>query len=288
MSPSSPLSCPLCGSASVPWRQLDGAELGRCGTCGSAFQLRAPGPQEIEALYQGEYFDSWNLNEAYASVENMKRRTARRILEGLSRWVQSGRLLDVGCALGFLLDEARVLGWDAYGVEISPFAAKRAQERFGSRVSQGTLETLEASAGSFRAITMIDSIEHVARPGALVRRARELLEPGGVLSVLTPDLGSISARLFGSRWPHFKREHLFYATRRGLSRLMEAAGFEPLLVSSAPKILTLDYVAGVAEAYPVPIMTPLLSGLRRILPEGLRRLPVCLPSGELLAYFRRQ
>jgi 2-polyprenyl-3-methyl-5-hydroxy-6-metoxy-1,4-benzoquinol methylase len=217
----------------------------------------------------------------------MKRQTFANVLTKLGEWSRPGRLLDVGCATGFLMAEAQARGWDVYGAEINRHAVAEARKRFGSKIHQGTVESLNAEPASFRAITLIDCIEHVAGIDKLITQLHDLLEPGGLLVILTPNAGSLSAKVLGRWWPHFKREHLFYPTKKGLTQCLKRKGFELKEITSARKQLTPDYLISQFTTFPTPLVTPLLRAIGPWLPSSFKNLGMWLPTGEMLAYFMR-
>ena len=98
------------------------------------------------------------------------------------------------------------------------------------RVHVGTLDSAPAErfpAGSFDLVTLWDVIEHVPDPQALLREARAMLKPDGVLILETQNIDSGFARLLGKRWQHFKHEeHLFHFSPRTIGPLLAQAGFE--------------------------------------------------------------
>src|SRR5437868_6140620 len=75
------------------------------------------------------------------------------------------RLLDCGAATGFLLDVARDLGYDPYGLELSEFGAGVIAGKLGAdRVFCGELQHAKfdgVQPGGFDVVTMCDYIEHV-------------------------------------------------------------------------------------------------------------------------------
>ena len=66
---------------------------------------------------------------------------------------------------------------------------------------------------------MMDVVEHVPDPDALLAQAARLVRPGGVLVLLTPDSGARVSRLLGRRWPEVQRpgEHVVLFSRDGLT-----------------------------------------------------------------------
>jgi 2-polyprenyl-3-methyl-5-hydroxy-6-metoxy-1,4-benzoquinol methylase len=239
--------CNLCGSDD---RQLycpeNGLGLVQCPHCGFVYVSPRPDAKELYALYGETYFhndESGVVGYAnYIRDEPNIRRTAQRRLKHLEQYVQPGRLLDVGCATGFFLDEARVRGWTVEGLDVSSFGVRYAQEHFGLAARHGTLTDLDFVAGSYDMVTMWDVIEHVPDPTAYVRRAAELLRAGGLISLATPDVDSIPARLAGRRWVGFKlsEEHVYYFSVRTLSQMLDAAGFEIVNVRHVGKYVPLS------------------------------------------------
>ena len=128
-----------------------------------------PAEEELENAYEdAESYD-------YVSEEAGQRETARFILERIERQVAPGKLLDLGCWVGFLLSEADGRGWQATGVEPSEFASKFAGETFGLDVRKGNLLDVELPSGSFDAVFLGDVIEHMIDPGRTLRRVSEFL-----------------------------------------------------------------------------------------------------------------
>jgi len=135
----------------------------------------------------------------------------------------------IGVALGDFLLEAKASGWDVEGVEISAFAAQQARAR-GLRVTTGRLEELDLPAASFDVITLYDSVEHFTDPVATLAAVRRLLAPGGIVHLVTPNVGGLQARLLGRLWYHYKPgEHLFYFAPRTLRATLEDAGFADIV-----------------------------------------------------------
>ena len=167
-------------------------DLYRCEHCGTVHQPRLPAGEELHDLYR-EMAD-----DAYLDEEAGRRETARRLLDLIGRHEPAGRLLDVGCGHGLLLDEARRRGYETTGLELSASASTYARDVLGLDVREQALEEFGSDEG-FDAIVLADVIEHLDDPGAAIDRCAELLAPGGVLCVVTPDPSSPTARAAGSR-----------------------------------------------------------------------------------------
>jgi len=273
--------CPICaGKSHSQHRPGLTPPMLRCHGCGTLWQpLNRDPEQRLPEQYGEAYYNSWGDPEA---ARLLKLHTFSRLLCLLERYVPPGRLLDVGCAMGALLDAAASRGWHPTGVEISAFAAERAREALGLPVHTGALEAVSLPPGSFDAITMTDVLEHLPDPLGTLRRCHDLLAPGGYLLLTTPQVGCLSHRVMGSAWFHYKAEHLQLLPPSALHLLLEAAGFELIHLAPAHKTVSVHYLAGVCAAYPRPIITPLLSIVDRA-PRAITQAFLSLPSGEQLA-----
>jgi hypothetical protein len=217
-------------------------DLYRCRGCGTVQQPSLPGGDELLGLYR-EMDD-----DLYLAEEEGRRRTARRLLDLLDRHVAGGRLLDVGCGHGLLLDEARRRGWEAEGLELSGTAVHHARDVLGLAVRETTLEDPGLDAERYDAIVLADVLEHLEDPVGALARCSALLAPGGALIVVTPDPSSLTARLAGASWWGLLPSHLCLVPRRTVRELVTANGL--VLAEDVPLVrsFTLAYwLGGVAE-----------------------------------------
>jgi 2-polyprenyl-3-methyl-5-hydroxy-6-metoxy-1,4-benzoquinol methylase len=173
------------------------------------------------------------------------------VVAHLEAQLRPGRLLDVGAGPGFMVSAARARGWDAIGLDLNEWAARYAREELGVEVRVSALDDAHLPTGSFDAVTMMDLLEHVPNPGALVAEAARVTRPGGMLAVLTPDAGSPLSRALGRRWPELVRvpEHLVLVSARGLKALLEHHGYEVIGHHSVGKTSSLATL--VADVSPV-------------------------------------
>ena len=237
-------------------------------------------------MYGEEYYASWGIEGEEESLPAaMKKQTFTARLEKLPSSLAVGRVLDVGCATGFFLEVASDAGWEAHGVELSPFAAKVAQRKFGSRIFNGTLEQATFPDGYFDLVTLSDLIEHVPDPDGFLDEVRRILKPGGCVMVVTPNVQSVSALLMGKLWSHYKAEHLLYFTPHTLRTLLERHGFTTMHVGGAAKYLNLAYVVHQFTTYRHPVLTPVTRLLHTVVPERLQRMNFPIHCGEMIGLF---
>jgi SAM-dependent methyltransferase len=228
--------CNLCSTPLSPeqepvWRK-DGFDIVACPSCRLVFRRDLPTPAELDRIYAGEYFRRPDDEEThgyldYLADEDAHRLSARKRLELLTRHTAPGRLLDVGAAAGFFMDEARRAGWEVWGIDVSAEMARWGAENLGLRLETGVFERWPDSPDGLDCVTMWDYIEHAVDPAASFARAREALAPGGVLAISTGDVGSIVARVSGQRWHLLTpRHHNFYFSETTIRRYLDRAEFE--------------------------------------------------------------
>jgi SAM-dependent methyltransferase len=243
----------------IPTSDRFGTALGdivRCETCGHMQLDRFPTEAELELAYREAASDD------YLQEEEGQRVTARTVLARLERFVVPGRVADLGCWTGFLLDEARGRGWQAEGIEPSAFAASFARERLGLDVREQPLSEARLDAGAFAAVVMGDVIEHLPDPGTALDRAAAALAPGGALCLMLPDAGSRLARALGRRWWSVLPTHVQYFTRASLLCLLGRHGFVPVHVATQPKAFSVGYYLGRLGGYSPPLGRGLVAAAR--------------------------
>lgn len=247
VSTAAPPACVACGAPPVSRLTLrNGAPLLCCPRCGLGWW---PWPAfEPAEFYDVDYFQSDQAPKGYndyRSLEPGVRRTARARLRRIARLAAPpGRLFEIGCGTGVFLDEARAAGWQAAGLEVSPYAAAAARQRGLDVQAVGIEQLAPDCAGTCDCVVMWDVIEHLRDPAGALRAAVRLLRPGGVLALSTGDLGSWCARLSGSRWHLFNLpEHLFFFTRPSLARLVSAAGAQVRTMVSEVNWVPIAYLS---------------------------------------------
>lgn len=235
--------CPSClGTAQAEWGEKNGYRLVRCKACGLIFV--SPMPRDSAELYSEGYF-SGGKEFGYVEYDRDKepmRRTFETYLAHMEKTLgKKGRLLDIGCATGYFMEVARRSGWEAEGVDISEHASRVGRAK-GLTIYTGAMPPKDLR-DSYDAITLLDVIEHVQDPKAVIAQCGRLLREGGIIVVTTPDSGTIWARLLGPRW-HLvvPPEHLVLFNRKNFVEMLARAGFEPRLVTTIAKSFTLPYI----------------------------------------------
>jgi glycosyltransferase involved in cell wall biosynthesis/SAM-dependent methyltransferase len=262
----------------------------RCDDCGLVFLNPQPADEELARIYNEDYFLGSESEEGRRAAGEIKQATASGYLTEIARYQGSakGRLLEVGCGDGDFLELAEAGGWDVTGIEYSPAASERALHRLKrGRVHCGELAQAALPADQFDLCVVSDVLEHVRSPLGFLREIHRVLKPGGTLFVATPSTDSWSARLLRQKWMEFKTEHLTYFDRQTLQTALFKSGFREVIVQPGWKVLSLDYVRKHFERFPVPLITPAVNFLNRILPRSMREKRRRMVASGIMAFARK-
>ena len=180
---------------------------------------------------------------SYAEQEQSLRETFRNLVANLqTHGLTGGKLLEVGCGYGFLLDEARQSFDTRVGTELSPRAVEFARLR-ADHIYAGSLEQIPAGE-TFDCIISLHVIEHIYKPGAFLSQLSRHLSPGGKMVIATPDMGSLWRRVMGHRWPSFKLpEHIIFFDENTLAALMQQNGLANIEKLSYPHSFSISTIA---------------------------------------------
>lgn len=218
----------------------------RCSSCTHQFVDPPVTPAQQDRIYADHYFardGDWAVDhfdgKSYQDAEAELVAEARDVLPWLEPY--SGRLLDVGCAGGTFLAEAREAGFDVHGLEINAAMAESARERYDLAVTCSSIEAA-GELGRFDVVTMMDVLEHVPAPLEALRKVHGWLRPGGVLFVrgplvtgVVPRVKETVRRIIGreKQLPGYPLDANMF-NRRSLTACMVAAGMTPVRWEQAP------------------------------------------------------
>lgn len=192
--------CPICGGAggktvhTEPMGELSSPLTGRfpadltmhvveCGGCGFYYANPRPTQDVLDERYQHMSDIHFNLNGQQSRV-----RVFEHVVGALvRRHPRPGRVLDVGCFTGTLLEVAAGRGWEPWGVEINKVASGYARDDLGYQVSTCELKAAGYESDFFDAVTMTDVAEHVIDPRETFEEVFRVLKSGGLLVMTVPN-----------------------------------------------------------------------------------------------------
>ncbi len=282
------IKCPLCGKIKISkfWA-MPGYKLARCVSCGMVWDYFPP--DNLELQYEENYFNNDNPKGGYSNYfagMSINRKTFRERIKRINNKVKNkGRLLDVGCAFGDCLLEAIDLGWnDVRGVELSTYAYKLAKQK-GLNIINSKLESKTYPKNYFDVVTSQDVIEHIPSFSSHLKNIHTVLRPGGIVFIVTPDIGGSWRRLLGRFWYHYKPgEHVVYFSEKTIARALKNAGFNEIKTAKTYHIMSLEYILNRLRYYS-PLIFGALHGI--IVKTPLKSMSFKVYSGELEAWAQK-
>lgn len=236
--------CPVCHSPTEPAGQAHGRWTGRtfalrhCLTCRFSF-LEDPWT-DFKTIYGPEYYEGrgpdptvdyvLELEAPTKSVRHYEWRGVTQVVSGLLPLTTHSRWLDFGSGNGGLVRYVRdTIGCDIFGFDDGWIGSEAARQGI-PMLDKGDLEECQ---GTFDVVTMIEVIEHAPEPVELLRAARGLLRPGGLLFLTTGNAKPFRNRL--PRWSYVMPEvHVSFFEPSTLSFALTRAGFRPESVGYVP------------------------------------------------------
>ena len=214
------------------------------------------------------------------AVHDLPRRCVHWLRHLLASCLPPARVLELGCAHGAFVSLMRAAGYDAQGLEVSPWVVDFARKTFDVPILAGPLEEQALPDGSFDAIVLNDLLEHLDEPRLLIEHCVRLLKPTGLLFVQTPKFPDRPhAELLEAKMPFLEmmspaiaREHLHLFSDRSARMLLEHAGLS--VVEERP-------AAFVYDMYLVASRTEIPSFTHEQVDNALRP----KPSGRLVGGF---
>jgi len=218
----------------------------KCTNCGLIYLNPQPEPEELSRHYPEDY-------EPYNPKENpivrwVKKEIVKSDIRGIHKLIgERGEILEIGCASGEYLVALRDRGgFKVKGVELSPYAAKKAGEK-GLDVSVGTLEEAGFGDESFDLIVARHVLEHLPDPCATLFEMGRILKPGGKFLAIIPNAATFERAIFKDAWCGYEvPRHLFLFSGTILKEMLEKTRFELLSLrhSFVPNnwIISLNYL----------------------------------------------
>lgn len=163
-------------------------------------------------------------------------------IKGVQLVGESKKVLEVGCATGYISKRLVENDCEVYGIELDPEAAKIAK-KYCKKVFVGDAETWELDE-KFDVILILDVLEHLKNPGRLLLKLKEYLNPDGYFVLSIPNIANwkIRLKLLIGKFDYeddgiLDKNHLRFFTLKSAKKMVENAGLEIFkldIVPSAP------------------------------------------------------
>jgi len=232
------INCNLCQSnncKTIGTFEFCGQELKlvKCLECGLNYVNPRVTQEELNKYFQDFHRVSQSEVEYW---NNNKMLIIKQVINILKKY-KPGKLLDVGSAYGFLLNEAKQLGWKPYGVEISKANVEYSKEKYNIDIFNGYLKEAKYKEESFDVVTIIDVLYYSYDPIFELKETRRILKDGGLLIIRdTNRINYIqksqmlkkSKDLFENFFFFGMKDHLYFFNINSCKKMLVKAGFKDI------------------------------------------------------------
>jgi 2-polyprenyl-3-methyl-5-hydroxy-6-metoxy-1,4-benzoquinol methylase len=236
-------TCTLCGNKRhVVLFEKKGFPIVRCTNCDLVSTVL---PENFNTLdiYDEGYFQGGQEDgyADYQSSEKILRAEFRSVLKKLLTYFKETggkKLLEIGSAYGYFLDEASAY-FDCYGIEVNKEGVEQSNKR-GLKVFEELNENVTGRIGKVDAVVMLDVIEHLNNPLQTVSQLYEMMNPGGIILIVTGNHNSLLSKIMKQNWRLMTPpQHTFFFSEKTLKALVARAGFNILSADSPWKTVPL-------------------------------------------------
>lgn len=290
--------CPLCESLENYPIRISTQEKGKsrkkaillkCRKCGLLFAEDYAADRSH--LYDSSYW-VWDAGEGESEkmISEAKKTAFAYQLSNLKKYIrpEGKKILDVGTGFGYLLEVAEESGFDCRGIDISGKAVEMSSKKFPGKIARGDLISADYPDDYFDVVSMVDVLEHIAKPHEIISEARRILKPGGLLFIISPNNSSITRFLAGKNWFQYKYEHVLFFNKKSLKFLLEKHGFRLLEFKLNRKRFNLAYYEAYFQKYSFFGLERIFNLFLPLLPDFAKKKHFSNPcTGEFLAIAKK-
>lgn len=198
-----------------------------CGTIYASPRLR----KEIRKVLLQKTF---SYNNEYYEVSTHKQGKLQEEAYLLQKYINYGKILDIGCGLGKFLNFFASDKWDRYGVEESVSSARFCKENYDFDIFTGNFLMTNYPPKYFDLITMIDVFYYIDDPILLLSEVHRIIKPSGLLAIELPGLKYMCLRGYGiipllldKKWSLFNPYSIYlnWFSRKGIDLLLTSNNF---------------------------------------------------------------
>jgi 2-polyprenyl-3-methyl-5-hydroxy-6-metoxy-1,4-benzoquinol methylase len=160
-----------------------------CSDCGLRRRNPMPNESAIRNAYDLEYFQSeyrGGVEKTYIENENVYLREARQLIKIIKKYKQYGRLLEVGCAGGYVIKEIKRSDYDVVGIEMSKEMTDFAKNKLELNVINDDFQKIDFEKDTFDIVYSAHTMEHVSDPLQFLLKAKSIIRKDGILILELP------------------------------------------------------------------------------------------------------
>ncbi len=212
------------------------SKLVRCKRCNFFYANPRLRREAEEEYYRRHYHESQKEGYWYDTRIDVFKRALREI----DSFSKKGRLIDVGCGMGYFMDLARSDGWEVSGVEISDYAIDHAKSKLKLDVIKGGLEEAHFPEEYFDVATMWNVLDQTYDPNGSLIELNRILKRGArvFIRVTNVDFHLTLLKLCNRLKDMIPIDtgiftfHLYSFDKTSIKKFLESTGFSEVIVKT--------------------------------------------------------
>ena len=214
--------CIICNSKNLElWAKLDYLEAKKCKNCGMISVNPHLNDEGLSKVYENYFSHRLDEKELFE-----KRKIMYKIdHDWITKFINHGKILDVGCSGGQFLNTFDPSKWERQGVEIDKDTAEFAKTQYDIPVNIGYFPEISFEE-KFDLIVIRGVIEHFSDPISVLKKCAEVLKPNGYLFITATPVGnSFAFDVYREKWHLFTPlAHIHFFTVDLLSQILKTFG----------------------------------------------------------------
>ncbi len=173
-----------------------------CANCQHLFLHNVPAVEALAVIYPAHYQPYQFETALNPLVRYLRDRVQLSKVQDYKKLIPAhAQVLEIGSGSGILMESLRRFGLESWALTANDFEDSRLLrlKALGIQLKIGNFETLDF-AQRYDCIIMNQVIEHLYSPDAVLKKARQILNPGGILLIETPNYASLDHRLFKNKY----------------------------------------------------------------------------------------
>ncbi len=199
------------------FKDYEGIIIGRCQNCGL-----------LKTVVKKNFYPEKSRGIFYEENRRLFEGLFKPVVDKVTKYKKTGRLLDIGCSSGILLELFKQKGFDVYGIEPNKQAYISASKKFQGKIFNGFLsEFIKNNKKKFDVVVYNHVLEHIDDVNEELELARFIISKNGLLVIGVPNVDNLIFYLRKKYWESLMpREHVWHFSKKYICNLLKKRGFK--------------------------------------------------------------
>lgn len=237
-----------CSAEKVLLFSKNGYSIKECKKCGHRFTQSQNVNNHLESVYSDSYFYEGKAGYPnYLNEKELLQKAGRKYAAIISKYTEVGKVIDIGCAAGFILKGFEDKGWQCSGIEPNESMASYGRNQLKLNIITGGIESFQP-VEKYDLVTLIEVIGAFYDLDKAMVNISKLLNQNGLVLVESMDMNSIVARMFGKSWHEYcPPSVLHWFSDKTLNQLFNFYGFELISKGYPVKRIKINHAISILE-----------------------------------------